>query len=99
MAWVQVNKGSDILARAVIVDRIGIMGGIQEELFDAEFREIGFHSEKRMQERKHIMSGSPFQEGEDREVTEGIGSHIHVEVVAEEITFPVGVPAPVAVGL
>jgi hypothetical protein len=29
----------------------------------------------------------------------GIGSHIHVEVVTEEIAFPVGVPAPVAVRL
>ena len=99
MAWVEVNKGSDILPPAVIVDRIGIMGGIQKELFDAEFRKIGFHSEKRVQEGKHIMPGSPFQERENREVTEGIGSHIHVEVVTEEITFPVGIPAPVAVRL
>lgn len=29
----------------------------------------------------------------------GIGSHIHVEVVTEEIGFPVGVPPPVAVRL
>ena len=29
----------------------------------------------------------------------GIGGHIHVEVVTEEITFPVGVPSPVTVRL
>jgi hypothetical protein len=34
-----------------------------------------------------------------REITVGIGSHIHVEVAAEEIAFPVGVPSPVTVWL
>lgn len=29
----------------------------------------------------------------------GIASHIHVEVVAEEITFPVGIPSPVTIRL
>lgn len=29
----------------------------------------------------------------------GIGSHIHVEVVTEEIAFPMGIPSPVAVRL
>ena len=29
----------------------------------------------------------------------GIGGYIHVKVVTEEITFPVGVPSPVAVRL
>ena len=29
----------------------------------------------------------------------GVGCHIHVEMVAEEIAFPVGVPSPVAVWL
>ena len=48
MARIQVNKGSDILPSAVIIDRIGIMGGIQKKLFDVEFRKIGFHSEKRV---------------------------------------------------
>lgn len=52
-----------------------------------------------MEKRKHVMPGGPFQKREYREVTEGIGSHIHVEVVAEEITFLVGVPSPVTVGL
>ena len=45
------------------------------------------------------MSGSPFQKREYREVIERIGSHIHVEVVAEKIAFPMGVPAPVTVRL
>ena len=29
----------------------------------------------------------------------GIGGHIHVEVVTEEITFPMGVPSPVTIRL
>ena len=45
------------------------------------------------------MPGSPFQKRKYREIAEGIGSHIHVEVVAEEIAFPVGVPSSVAVRL
>lgn len=45
------------------------------------------------------MPGSPFQKWEYREVAVGIGCHIHVEVVAEEIAFPVGIPAPVTVRL
>ena len=52
-----------------------------------------------MQERKHVVPGSPFQKWEYRQVAMGSGSHIHVEVVTEEITFPVGIPAPVAVRL
>ena len=45
------------------------------------------------------MPGGPLQEREHREVAVGIGGYEHVEVVAEEIVFPVGVPTPVAVRL
>ena len=75
------------------------MGGIQKEFFNTEFRKICFHGKKGMEKRKHVMPGSPFQKREYREITAGIGSHIHVEVAAEEIAFPVGVPSPVAVRL
>ena len=45
------------------------------------------------------MPGSPFQKRKYREIAVGIGGHIHVEVVAEEIAFPMGVPSPAAVWL
>ena len=45
------------------------------------------------------MPGSPFQKRKYREIAVGIGGHIHVEVVTEEIAFPMGVPSPVAVRL
>ena len=45
------------------------------------------------------MPGSSFQKGKYREIAVGIGGHIHVEVVTEEIAFPMGVPSPVAVRL
>ena len=45
------------------------------------------------------MPGSSFQKGKYREIAVGIGGHIHVEVVTEEIAFPMGVPAPVTVRL
>lgn len=60
---------------------------------------VCFHSKKGMEKGKHIMPGSPFQKGKYREVTMGIGCHIHVEMVTEEIAFPVGIPAPVTVRL
>ena len=52
-----------------------------------------------VKKRKHIMPGSPFQKGKYREIAVGIGGYIHVEVVTEEIAFPMGVPSPVAVWL
>mgnify|MGYP007003812553 CR=1 FL=1 len=99
MAKVEVDERSDFLAPAVSIDGVGIMGGIQEELFDMEFRKVGLHGEEGMQEGEHVMAGGPLQEGEHWEVAVGIGGHEHVEVVAEEIAFPVGVPSPVAVRL
>ena len=75
------------------------MGRIQKELFHTEFREVCFHCEKGMKKRKHVMPGGMFQKRKYREVAVGIGSHIHVEVVTEEIAFLVGVLPPVAVRL
>ena len=45
------------------------------------------------------MPGSPFQKRKYGKVAVRIGCHVHVEMVAEEIAFPMGVPSPVAVGL
>ena len=99
MARVQVDERRDALLPAVLIDGVGIMGGIQEELLDVEFRKVRLHGEEGMQEGEHVMPRGPLQEREYREVAVGTGGHVHVEVVAEEIAFPVGVPAPVAVRL
>ena len=99
MSGIEVDKGRDSFPPAVFIDSISVMGGIQKEFFNAELRKICFHCEKRMEKRKHIMPGSPFQKGKYREIAVGIGGHIHVEVVAEEIAFPMRVPSPVAVRL
>ncbi|WP_455056003.1 hypothetical protein [Merdimonas faecis] len=45
------------------------------------------------------MPGSSFQKRKYRKIAVGIGSHIHVKVVTEEVAFPVGIPSPVAVRL
>lgn len=99
MSGIEVNKGRDRFPSAVLIDRVGIMGGIQKELFNAEFRKVCFHGEKGMEKRKHVMPGSPFQKREYREIAVGIGGHIHVEMVTEEMAFPVRVPSPIAVRL
>ena len=99
MSGIEVDKRCDMFPSAVFINRVSVVCGIQKELFNTEFREVCFHCEKGMEKRKHVMPGGPFQKREYREVTEEIGSHIHVEVVSEEITFPVRVPSPVTVGL
>ena len=99
MTGVQVDKGRDSFPSAVFIDSISVMGGIEKEFFNAELRKVCFHSEKGMEKRKHVMPGSPFQKRKYREIAVGIGGHIHVEVVAEEIAFPMRVPSPVAVRL
>ena len=52
-----------------------------------------------MQKRKHVVPGSPLQKRKYGEIAVGIGCHKHVEVVTEEVAFPMGVPSPVAVRL
>ncbi len=99
MSGVEVDKRRDVFPCAVFINRASVMGRIQKEFFNTEFRKVCFHCEKGMEKGKHVMPGSPFQKWKYREVAIGIGSHIHVEVVAEEIAFPVGVPSPVTVGL
>ena len=99
MAGIEVDKGRDIFPSAVFIDSISVMGGIEKEFFNTELRKVCFHGEKGMQKRKHIMPGSSFQKRKYGEVAVGIGCHIHVEVVTEEVAFPMGVPSPVAVRL
>ena len=99
MSGIEVNKRNDIFPPAVIIDSVSVVGRIQKEFFNAEPGKINFHGEKGMEEGKHIMPGSPLQKRKYRKVIAGIGSHIHVEMVTEEIAFAVGVPPPAAVGL
>ena len=59
MSGVEVDKRCDIFPPAVIINRVSVVCGIQEELFNPEFRKIRFHGEKGMQEGKHVMPGGP----------------------------------------
>ncbi len=99
MTGIEVDKRRDLFPSAVIVDSISIVSGIQKEFLNPEFHKISFHRKKGMWKRKYVVSGGLFQRREYREIAAGIGSHIHVEVVAKEIAFPVRVPSPVAVRL
>ena len=99
MAGIEADKGRNVFPSAVFKDSISVMGRIQKEFFNAELRKICLHCKKGVEKRKHVMAGSPFQKREYRKIAAGIGGHIHVEVVTEEIAFPMGVPSPVAVWL
>ena len=46
MTGIEVDKRNYIFPSAVFIDSISIMGGIQKEFLNTEFREICFHSEK-----------------------------------------------------
>ena len=47
---IQVDKRRDLFPAAVFVDSIRIMGGVQKEFFNPEFRKICLHCKKGMQE-------------------------------------------------
>ena len=57
------------------------MGRIQQKFFNMKPGKIGFHREKSMQERQHIMPGSALKHGENGKVVFRIGSNKHVEMV------------------
>lgn len=59
MTGIEVDKGRDILPSAVFIDRISVVGRIQREFLNPKIRKVRFHRKKRMQERKHVMTGSP----------------------------------------
>jgi len=85
MSGIGVDKGRDVFPSVVFIDSISVVCRIQKEFFNVKFRKICFHSEKGMQKRKHIMSGSPLQKWEYREIAVGLGCHIHVEVLITEL--------------
>ena len=99
MSGIEVDKWCDIFPSEAFINWVSVMGRIQEELFNTEFREVCFHHEKGMEKRKHVMPGGSFQKRKYREVVVGIGSHIHVEAVTKEIAFLVGAPSLVTVML
>ncbi|EJW91849.1 hypothetical protein EVA_20044 [gut metagenome] len=49
MTGIQVDKRRDLFPSAVFVDSISIVGGIQKEFLNSEFRKVCFHGKKGMQ--------------------------------------------------
>ena len=96
---IQADKRRALFLTAIFADSISIVGGIQKEFLNPEFWEVCFHCKEGMQKRQHVVSGSPFQKRKYGEIAVGIGCNIHVEVVTEEVAFPMGVSSPVAVRL
>ena len=83
-----------------VVNKIAVALGVTaEDLLGAAGGYIVEANEKGGSRDRRRMPGSPFQKREYRKIAVGIGGHIHVEVVTEEIAFPMRVPSPVAVRL
>ncbi len=95
MAGIEANEWCYAVCFAVFIKRISIMGSVQQELFNMKPRKVGFHGEKRMQEREHIMPGSALKHGENGKVVFRTGSNKHVEMVTEKIFVSGGIPSPV----
>lgn len=66
MSGIEVNKGCDIFPSAVFIDRVSIMGRVQKEFLNTEFRKVCVHGEKGM-EKKACHGGKPFLKAEIQE--------------------------------
>jgi len=99
MTRIEVNKRCYAVCFAVFIKRVSVKGRIQQEFFNMEFRKIGFHREKSMQEGEHVMSGSTLKHWKNGKVIFRIGCNKHVEMVAEKIFISGRIPSPVAVRL
>ena len=96
---IEVNKRTDVMVKAVFVERHGIMGRVQEEFCHNSPRKELLKGEPVIKETMGVMSGSGAKEREYREVIFRIRGSEHIQVIAKVIAFPVGIPAEVTVRL
>ena len=87
------------MIEAVFVVGHCIMRGVKQKFFDMRFRKVLLHGEPVVHESVGIMPGSRPKEWEDRKITFRIRSRKHVQVIAEVIAIPVGIPPYAAVRL
>ena len=96
---IEVNKRTDVMVKAVFVERHGIMGRVQEEFCHNSPRKELLKGEPVIKETMGVMSGSGAKEREYREVIFRIRGSEHIQVIAKVIAFPVRIPAEVTVRL
>lgn len=96
---VKINKENSTMITAAFIERHSIMNRVQKELCDNSFREKLFHGVPVIKELNGIMSGSGPKRRKNRKIIFRIGSSQHIKVIAEVITFAVGIPAYVTVRL
>ena len=85
--------------RGLLVIGHGIVGGIQEKLSDICFGKELLHREEVIPKAMGTMSGGGAEQREYRQVIVGVRGSEHVKVVTKVMSFPVGIPADVAVRL
>ena len=79
---------------AVLIDSISVMGGIQKEFFNTELRKVCFMEKKECRKESISCREARSKRGNTgRSLWESEATY-NVEVVAEEITFQMGVPIP-----
>lgn len=96
---IQVNEWGNPIVTAVLIVRHGIVCRIQKQ-----FRNVGLWQELPQREpviekADGIMPGGGTKERKHRQVIFRIGGGEHIQVIAEIVTLPVGIPPDVTVRL
>ncbi len=78
LAGIEVNEGDNVMLAAVFINRYGIMGRIQEQLYDFSLRKELLHGEPAIKEADGIVPGSGPQKREYREVAFRIRGSEHI---------------------
>lgn len=96
---IQVNEWGDPMVTAVLIVRHGIVCRVQKQFCNVGLWQELLKREPVIEKADGIMPGSRAKERENRQVVFRIGGGEHIQVIAEIVTLPVGIPPYVTVWL
>lgn len=96
---IQVNEWGDPMVTAVLIVRHGIVCRVQKQFCNVGLWQELLQREPVIEKADGIMPGSRAKERENRQVVFRIGGGEHIQVIAEIVTLPVGIPPYVTVWL
>lgn len=98
-AYIEINERLDVLMREQIIDRAGIVGGVEEHLVDHAQSE-SLRKLYRTDDKAHcIVARSGLEPGIQRQIVVAVCGSQHVQVVSVEVLFSRTVPARIAIRL